>query len=228
MPCPSAVSTPICAPWRSTMAYVIDRPSPVPWGPFVVKNGSKILARTASGMPTPVSPTVTTAPPSFAPVVSASTPPWGIASTALRMRFVSASRSSAGSPATRGGSPNAVRSSTVTPRLRGSCRQRDCVISRASRTTSFRSTATKGWSRRMRANSWRRRTVAAPSSAERSITLSHWRSCGLSVRWKTSWARPRMEASRLLKSWATPEAISPSARSFSVRTSWSCAAASSP
>ena len=39
------------------------------------------------------------------------------------------------------------------------------------------------------------------------------------TRRRRSWARPRMEASRLLKSWATPAAISPRARSFSVRTS---------
>ena len=33
----------------------MERPSPVPFGPLVVKNGSKILSRIASGMPLPVS-----------------------------------------------------------------------------------------------------------------------------------------------------------------------------
>ena len=161
-------------------------------------------------------------------VVSVRAPPVGMASTAFRMRFVMASRSSAGSPATEGRLANAVCTSTATSRLRISSRQRDWVISSAPRTTSLRSTATKGWSSRIRVNSCSRRTVCAPSRAARSMTWIHRRSCGSCSRWSVSWARPRIDASRLLKSCATPEAISPSARSFSVRTSWSCAAASSP
>jgi len=106
-------------------------------------------------------------------VASVSDPPPGIASSAFRMRLVIASRSSAGSPATRGTRENEVRTSSATPRLLGSSFQRGWVISSASRTISLRSTATKGWSRRVRVNSWSRRTVCAPSSAARSITLSH-------------------------------------------------------
>src|SRR5213596_3763646 len=223
----SSLSTVIRAPCRSRMAYVMESPSPVPCGPLVVKNGSKIRSRIVGEMPTPVWPTVTTTAPSTTAVVSVSTPPSGIASTALRIRFVSASRSSTGSPATFGSAPRSLFTSSMTPRLTASSRQRACVISRASRTTSFRSTATNGWSRRIRVNSCRRRTVCAPSRAARSITWSHWRSCGWLTRCRVSWARPRIEASRLLKSWATPDAISPRARSFSVRTSWSCAAANS-
>src|SRR5439155_1262423 len=102
----------------------IESPSPVPCGPFVVKNGSKILPRMASEMPTPESATVTTTSLFSTAVVSVRVPPVGMASTAFKMRLVSASRSSAGSPATEGRTANEVCTSTATPRLRVSSRQR--------------------------------------------------------------------------------------------------------
>src|SRR5262249_33520840 len=51
-------------------------------------------SRTLSGIPTPVSPTDSSTPSGPTVVVSDSVPPVGIASTALRMRLVIASRSS--------------------------------------------------------------------------------------------------------------------------------------
>ena len=120
-------------------------PRPVPCEPLVVKNGSKILSRTSSGMPTPVSLTRSSTRPSALRVSSVSVPPWGIASTAFRMRLVSASRSSAGSPATGGRSGfSRVLTSTTMPRLRGSSCHRAEVASRASSTIRFTLTATKG------------------------------------------------------------------------------------
>ena len=93
------LSTAISPPWRFTIEYVIERPSPEPLSPFVEKNGSKIRRWTASGMPMPVSWTVTTAvPPSPGRVVIVSVPPSTIASIALRMRFVMTSVSAAGRP----------------------------------------------------------------------------------------------------------------------------------
>ncbi len=97
----------------------------MPFGPLVVKNGSKIFSRMCSGMPVPVSRTSTSTWPSAARVRRVRVPPFGIASTALSTRLVKASRSSAGSPAT-GGSPSARSVSTwiSAPSLRRrSCRQ---------------------------------------------------------------------------------------------------------
>ncbi len=114
----------------------------MPFGPLVVKNGSKIFSRTCSGMPVPVSRTSTSTWPSTARVRRVRVPPFGIASTALSTRLVKASRSSAGSPAT-GGSPSARSVSTwiSAPSLRRrSCRQIDSVVSRTCWTTWLRST----------------------------------------------------------------------------------------
>jgi hypothetical protein len=79
---------------------------------------------------------------------------------------------------------------------------------------------------RTRVKSCRRRTVEAPSSAARSMIASSARISLLRVRPLSSCARPRIAPSTLLKSWATPDAISPSARSFSERTSPSWASLS--
>src|SRR5229473_2868318 len=178
VPRPSSLSTVMRPLWRARIPYAIDRPRPVPFGPLVVKNGSKIFCRIGSGMPMPVSVTSTMTCPSGLLVRRVSCPPLGMASTALSTRLVKASRSSAGSPAIFGRcSARSVRTSISTPRRRASCRQVDSVASSTCCTTWFSSTATAGW------------------------------------------ARPRIDASTLLKSWATPEAISPRARSFSVRTS---------
>ena len=57
---PSCDSTFISPPCRRTMSLEIESPSPVPsLVALVVKNGSKILAFTSSGMPVPLSRTRT-------------------------------------------------------------------------------------------------------------------------------------------------------------------------
>ena len=57
-PTPSALSSMIAPWWLRTILYTMDKPSPVPMPrSFVVKNGSKILSRIFSGIPTPVSDT---------------------------------------------------------------------------------------------------------------------------------------------------------------------------
>src|SRR5579872_3991184 len=53
VPEPTSESTLICPPRRVMMLYATARPSPLPLGPFVEKNGSKMRARTDSGMPWP-------------------------------------------------------------------------------------------------------------------------------------------------------------------------------
>src|SRR5580704_4211800 len=73
------------------------RPSPVPRSPLVVKKGSRQRRRVSSSIPMPVSVTSTSACPLFsgpgvALVRMVSVPPSGIASTALKMRLISASR----------------------------------------------------------------------------------------------------------------------------------------
>src|SRR6266540_522117 len=50
VPFPTSVCRSILPPWRSTMPYTTERPSPVPRS-FVVKNGSKILERWSGGDP---------------------------------------------------------------------------------------------------------------------------------------------------------------------------------
>ena len=44
VPRPGALSTVMSPPWRSTIFFTMDMPSPVPEG-LVVKNGRKILSR---------------------------------------------------------------------------------------------------------------------------------------------------------------------------------------
>lgn len=95
VPPPWALSTPIAPPWRRTARPDPASPKPVPRSPFVEKNGSKQRSRTSSVMPTPSSCTRISASPSRAAVANVSVPPFGIASSALKIRFKSASRSSA-------------------------------------------------------------------------------------------------------------------------------------
>ena len=57
VPRPGSLSTSIVPWWSVTMSRHSERPSPVPSPTgLVVKNGSKIFARTSAGMPGPVSP----------------------------------------------------------------------------------------------------------------------------------------------------------------------------
>ena len=87
--------------WRRATPYTSASPRPVPFCPFVVKNGSKARSRTSGDMPTPVSLTSTTASPSTTQVRIRSMPPAVIASSAFCTRFSSASRSSPAMPRTR-------------------------------------------------------------------------------------------------------------------------------
>src|SRR5262245_54964490 len=53
-PLPGSLCTSIVPPWASTILRVVGSPNPLP-SARVEKNGSKIRARTASVIPTPVS-----------------------------------------------------------------------------------------------------------------------------------------------------------------------------
>ena len=65
VPLPISVTKSSVPPWLLITLWAIDRPWPVPLPTsLVVKNGSKIRLRIASGMPPPVSPMLTTAKPS--------------------------------------------------------------------------------------------------------------------------------------------------------------------
>ena len=108
VPLPGALSISMSALWRCTMPKTMARPRPVPRSPLVVKNGSRQRRFVSSSMPTPVSLTSTdtlvarSRSPSGRPLTvrvrRVSVPPSGIASTALKMRLVSASRISASAP----------------------------------------------------------------------------------------------------------------------------------
>ena len=88
------------------------------------------------------------------------------------------------------------------------------VSSSTSSMIRLRSTSSSTSSMRTRVNSWMRRTVCAPSCAVCSMSSSERIGSGSSARASRSCVRPRIAASMLLKSCATPEAISPRARSF--------------
>ena len=89
VPSPRADCTSTVPPARRTTSATVARPSPVPRPtPLVVKNGSKMRCRTSSGMPGPVSRTVKCTSLPSASSERKTSPPWGIASRALTMRFI--------------------------------------------------------------------------------------------------------------------------------------------
>jgi hypothetical protein len=147
---------------------------------LVEKNGSKMRWRTVSGMPTPVSATDTrTWRPAVWRLAIVSVPPWGIASIALRMRFVSTSLSAAGRPCMSAPACRSSRSSSARLSRAMFSSQRGRVIATASCTIWLMSTRTNCSSGRRRANCWMRRTVSAPSiAADSTITsersMSSW------------------------------------------------------
>jgi len=126
----SILSVPRC---RSMRACTSESPSPLPCWPFVEKNGSRQRRRTSSLMPTPVSATSTRTPSPSGCARTVIVPPAGIASTALKIRLVSISRSSVSSP-TIGGSRSATSVSMriVTPMASAWLRQRGAVSATAS------------------------------------------------------------------------------------------------
>ena len=128
-------------PCRCTMPWDTLSPSPVPFGPLVVKNGSNARRRTSSLMPPPVSVIEQYAQSSAAHVAMRIVPLSGMASMALNSRFMMTSRSAGASPATRGMSPSSSVTSSAIACICASSRQRGRVSSTTSRTTSLRSTA---------------------------------------------------------------------------------------
>ena len=83
-PAPGPTST--RPPHRVTALRTMVSPSPIRAGARVVKNGSNIRRLTSSVMPSPVSSTTSSTPPSRGRSVSPSRPPPGMASSALRTR----------------------------------------------------------------------------------------------------------------------------------------------
>ncbi len=154
----------------------------------------------------------------------------GMASTAFRTRFVNTSRSSEMFPATSGIWEKARAMSTRFPCRCASSAHRPRVISSTSSSTVFKFTGRKSRSVRKRVNSWMRWTVAAPSCAAFSMMRRPRRISSSCTRRASSCARARIAPSTLLKSWATPLAISPSARNRSLETifswSWRCSVTS--
>ena len=103
VPRPGSLSTSMRPRWRTTMPCTTESPSPVRSGERVEKKGSKMRVRTSSAMPSPVSATASSTPPSHGRDARLSWPPRGMASIALSTRLVTASRSSAALPRTAGG-----------------------------------------------------------------------------------------------------------------------------
>ncbi|OGL00092.1 MAG: hypothetical protein A3D33_06170 [Candidatus Rokubacteria bacterium RIFCSPHIGHO2_02_FULL_73_26] len=137
------------------------------------KKGSNTRCRTDSGMPMPLSATATlTLCPGSWPVVIASVPPSGIASSAFRTRLVISSVSAAGRPLIRSTVPSSSRRSSGRLSWAIFSSQRGRVIATASCTIWLTSTDTNCSSGRSRANCWMRRTVSAPSTAADSTTRS--------------------------------------------------------
>ncbi len=122
------------------MPNTIGRPRPVPRSPLVEKNGSRQRRRTSSVIPVPVSLTsrntwgtggvVRGSSPAGAsrmPVRIRMFPPSGIASTALKMRLVSSSRSSDSLPRILGIGRMSASTRIVRPLPRASSRHRGRV-----------------------------------------------------------------------------------------------------
>ena len=112
----------------------------MPRSPLVVKNGSMHRRRASASMPTPVSPTsIRTQPGSSASAVrSVSVPPSGMASSALKIRLVSASRISLSMPITDGMScDRSVSTFTTAPFCSAMFAQRARVRSRTWRLSSL-------------------------------------------------------------------------------------------
>ena len=99
-------------------------------------------------------------------------PPWGMAVTALRMRWTRASRSSKALPSTGGMAPSSWVTVITTPRRSASSRQRGAVISSASATTAGSPTGPKPTCGSRETNSWKRRTETEASMATSRMTLS--------------------------------------------------------
>ena len=103
VPLPTSLATSISALWRWTIPYTIARPSPVPRSPLVVKKGSRHRRRVSSSMPTPGVAHVDgharahRRRPSCG-LRTLMVPPFGMASTALNIRLVRASRISCSAP----------------------------------------------------------------------------------------------------------------------------------
>src|SRR5438270_4570491 len=93
VPLPTRLRTLIFPAWFAMMPFTIHSPSPVPFSPFVLTHGSKMLCRISGGMPEPVSATriwIQGCESSLAfttRVLNRSTPPCPIASFALISRF---------------------------------------------------------------------------------------------------------------------------------------------
>ena len=112
----------------------------MPRSPFVVKNGSRQRRRVSSSMPTPESTTSSCTVSAELRVRTVSVPPSGIASTALKMRLVSASRISLSCPRmAASGCCSSVRMAIAIPRCCGRSRQRTRVRSITCATIGFRS-----------------------------------------------------------------------------------------
>ncbi len=172
VPWPGSLSTRTSPLWRRTIEYDMDSPRPEPASPLVEKNGSKMRRRTASGMPMPVSRTMMATSVSRVSVAMVRVPPSGIASIALRMRFVSSSVRAAGRPwmACEAFSESESSSGRLSWAIFSS--HRGWVIATASCTIWLTSTVMNCSSGRRRANCWMRRTVSEPSMAAASTTES--------------------------------------------------------
>ena len=127
-------------------------------------------------------------------------------SAALTSRFISTSRSGAGSPAAAPMTPASTATSMRLPRSWASSCHRGRVSSTTSCTSWLRSTATASETGCTRLKRCTRRTTSAPSWAARWMISSERRtlaSCTFPI---SSSIRPRMTAKRLFRWWAMPEA----------------------
>ena len=115
VPCPGVDSISNLPRCRSTIPWTMESPRPVPSSPLVEKNGSRQRWRTLSLIPVPVSRTRTMALFTSIEVSRRTRPPFGIASTALKIRFVRISRRADSSPATNGAALISVVTSTWIP-----------------------------------------------------------------------------------------------------------------
>src|SRR5262249_9944985 len=225
VPRPGALSTWIAPRCSSRMRWQIESPRPSPLS-LVVKKGSKIRARMASGMPEPSSVTCAStilrwpAPRSILPnrgfrltrVVRVRRPPRSIASSPLRRGLCKTGSRRSSSPRI-GGRLGSYRRIRVTDRSRALSSFSNVTRSRS--WWRFSGTA-RSWIGRARSSSDSMIRFTRSTSVKSTSVYSARRESGPISR-RSSCTAPRMAPSGLRTSWASPTAMRPAAARVSPR-----------
>src|SRR5438876_845593 len=209
VPRPGVLRTSTSPPCSCTIRWTSESPSPVP-SALVEKKGSKTWARSSGAMPCPLSATDTSSLwPGTSVAPTRSSPPSGMASTALRQRFHSTCRNRCGSTRQTRGPENPRRILRPAAGARCSSRTRTPSSASATSTASTASGAGRAYSRKF-VMIWLSRSDSRMTICDRRSRASP----AAAVLVRTSMA-PVSDASGLRISWAMLAASRPSVASLS-------------